>query len=122
MAYYRRLEGAKCCLSPRLGDDGELFKKWDNDLDVILQASMNGYTTPATLLYEDPARAREMLKHMFLIVDSETDPPIGWCSLFVRIPENRRGMLAIMIGEKESWGGATGRRRSDSYSTTGLAS
>jgi len=109
MAYYRRLEGAKCYLSPRSGDDGELFKKWDNDLDVILQASMNGYTTPATLLYEDPARAREMLKHMFVIVDSETDTPIGWCSLFMRIPENRRGMLAIMIGEKEYWGRGYGQ-------------
>jgi RimJ/RimL family protein N-acetyltransferase len=109
MAYYRRLEGTKCYLSPRSGDDGELFKKWDNDLDVILQASMNGYTTPATLLYEDPARAKEMLKHMFVIVDDETDTPIGWCSLFIRIPENRRAMLAIMIGEKDYWGRGYGQ-------------
>jgi RimJ/RimL family protein N-acetyltransferase len=104
MTHYRRLAGAKCYLSPRSESDAELFKKWDNDLDVILQASMNGYSTPATLAYEDPACAKEMLKHLFVIVDSETDQPIGWCSLFFRMPENRHAMLAIMIGEKEYWG------------------
>ena len=104
MTHYRRLAGAKCYLSPRSDSDAELFKKWDNDLEVILPASMNGYNTPATLAYEDPARAKEMLKHLFVIVDSETEQPIGWCSLFFRMPENRHAMLAIMIGEKEYWG------------------
>ena len=103
MTHYRRLAGAKCYLSPRCDSDAELFKKWDNDLEVILPASMNGYNTPATLAYEDPARAKEMLKHMFVIVDGETDQPVGWCSLFFRIPENRHAVLAIMIGEKDYW-------------------
>jgi RimJ/RimL family protein N-acetyltransferase len=109
MTHYRRLAGTKCYLSPRSDDDTERFKRWDNDLDVILQASMNGFTTPATLLYEDPARAKEILKHMFVIVDAETDAPIGWCSLFYRLPENRRAQLAIMIGEKEFWGRGYGQ-------------
>lgn len=109
MTYYRRLAGTKCYLSPRSGQEGELLKKWDNDLDVILQASMNGFSTPATLAYEDPGRAKEMLKHMFMIVDADTDLPIGWCSLFTRIPENRHAMLAIMIGEKEYWGRGYGQ-------------
>lgn len=104
MTHYRRLAGTRCYLSPRSDSDAELFKKWDNDLNVILQASMNGYSTPATLTYEDPARAKEMLKHMFVIVDSETDQPIGWCSLFSQVPENRHALLAIMIGEKDYWG------------------
>ena len=109
MTHYRRLAGATCYLSPRSDSDTELFKKWDNDLDVILQASMNGHSTPATLIYQDPARAKEMLKHMFVIVEAQADHPIGWCSLFVRIPENRRAMLAIMIGEKEYWGRGYGQ-------------
>ena len=109
MTHYRRLAGTRCYLSPRSDSDAELFKKWDNDLEVILPASMNGYNTPATLAYEDPSRANEMLKHMFVIVDSETDQLIGWCSLFFRTPENRHAMLAIMIGEKEYWGRGYGQ-------------
>jgi len=109
VTHYRRLAGAKCYLSPRSESDVELFKKWDNDLEVILPASMNGYNTPATLAYEDPARAKEMLKHLFVIVDSQTEQPIGWCSLFFRMPENRHAMLAIMIGEKEYWGRGYGQ-------------
>jgi len=107
--YYRRLEGSICYLSPRSGSDAEMFKKWDNDLDVVLQASMNGYGTPATAIYADPSRAGERLKHFFVIVESETDRPIGWCALFYQLPENRRANLAIMIGEKDAWGKGFGQ-------------
>jgi len=104
MPYYKRLAGKRCYLSPPTGSDAEMFKAWDNDLDVILQASMTGYATPATAFYTDPGPARERLKHLFVIVESETDQPIGWCALFYQMPENRRASLAIMIGEKDKWG------------------
>ena len=109
MTHHRRLVGTTCYLAPRTDGDAEWFKKWDNDLEVILQASMNGYSTPATLTHEDPARAKEMLKHLLVIADVESDRPLGWCALFNRIPENRRAQLAIMIGEKEFWGRGVGQ-------------
>ena len=62
------------------------------------------WRSSATLAYADPARTKETLKHMFMIVDAESDRPIGWCNLFFSIPENRHAMLAIMIGEREFWG------------------
>ena len=104
MPHYQRLRGTKCYLSPPSDGDGELIKKWENDLEVLLGASMDGLSTPAAALYRAAGQLPKGLDNLFMIVDLETDNPIGWCALFCQLPANRRGSLAIIIGEKEYWG------------------
>ena len=104
MAHFRRLCGEKCYLSPPDDSDAERIRAWDNDLEVLLAASMDGISTPASALYTSPDQRSKLLDHMMMIVDLETDAPIGWCALFYRIPANRRAHLGIIIGEKSSWG------------------
>jgi len=106
--HYRRLAGDLCYLSPRAQEDLPLLKAWDNDLEVILPASTRGYATPATSLYTGTVDAKRF-EHMFIIVDSATDQPIGWCALMGVDPINRRAHLAILIGEKPYWGKGYGR-------------
>lgn len=101
--HYRRLVGERCYLSPRCQEDLPFLKAWDNDLEVILPASLRGYATPATALYTGSPDASRY-EHMFIIVDSATDQPIGWCALMGVDPVNRRAILAILIGEKSYWG------------------
>ena len=104
MTHHRRLSGAKCYLSPPSEADAQRIKAWDNDLEVLLGASMNGITTPASSLYLTPGDPHKLLEHMLMIVDLETDTPIGWCALFAQVPTNRRASLGIIIGEKTYWG------------------
>lgn len=104
MTHYRRLEGTICYLSPPADGDGLLIQKWDNDLGVLLGATMNGFSTPASTLYQQPGKPSKLLEHMLMIVDRETDTPIGWSSLFCQAPENRRASLGIIIGERAYWG------------------
>jgi RimJ/RimL family protein N-acetyltransferase len=104
MAHHRRLSGSLCYLSPREEEDVERIKIWDNDLEVLLGASMNGISTPASSVYLTPDRPSNLLEHMLMIIDLETDVPIGWCALFLQAPVNRRASLGIIIGEKAYWG------------------
>lgn len=104
MPHHRRLCGTKCYLSPSDETDAQKIQAWENDLEVLLGASMDGISTPASSLYRTPNEPSRMLDHMMMIVDLETDTPIGWCALFPQIPANRRAILGIMIGEKSYWG------------------
>lgn len=104
MTHHRRLCGTKCYLSPHDETDAQRIQTWDNDLEVLLGASMNGISTPASSLYLTPSQPSKLLEHMLMIVDLETDTPIGWCGLFLQIPTNRRASLGIIIGEKAYWG------------------
>jgi len=104
MAHFRRMCGETCYLSPPDGSDADRIVAWDNDLEVLLGASMDGVSTPASAHYRTPGQLPKMLEHMMMIVDLETDVPIGWCALFTQIPANRRAMLGIIIGEKSYWG------------------
>ena len=104
MTHYRKLTGTRCYLSPPDETDAQIIQAWDNDLEVLLGASMNGISTPASSLYLTPNQPSKLLEHMMMIVDLKTDGSIGWCSLFVQVPTNRRASLGIIIGEKQYWG------------------
>ena len=104
MTHFRRLCGERCYLSPPDESDAERIKAWDNDLEVLLAASMDGVSTPASALYRSPDQVPKMLDHMMMIVDLETDTSIGWCALFCQIAVNRRASLGIIIGDKAYWG------------------
>jgi len=104
MGHFQRMCGEKCYLSPPDDSDSERIKTWDNDLEVLLGASMDGVSTPASALHRTPGQAAKLLDHMMMIVDLETDTPIGWCALFYQIPANRHALLGIIIGDKSYWG------------------
>lgn len=109
MPHYRRICGEKCYLSPSDASDAERIKAWENDLQVLLGASMDGVSTPASTLYRAPDQPAKLLDHMMMIVDLETDTPIGWCALFCNVPVNRRASLGIIIGETSYWGRGYGQ-------------
>ena len=104
MAHFQRMCGEKCYLSPPDDSDAERIKAWDNDLEVLLAASMDGISTPASVRYRTPGQTPKLLDHMMMIVDLQTDTPVGWCTLFYQIPANRRASLGIIIGDKSYWG------------------
>jgi len=80
MAHYQRVSGEKCYLSPPDASDAEQIKAWDNNLQVLLGASMDGVSTPASTLYRTADKPSRMLEHLMMIVDLETNMPIGWCA------------------------------------------
>lgn len=102
----RKLLGEKTYLSPMGPEAADLWYRWHNDLETALLASSPGHRTPGTLQEYQQVIGRfiEQKAHAFLILDSATDGPIGWCALFVIDAPNRRGMLSVLIGERDYWG------------------
>ena len=104
MSYYKKIVGQKCYLSPCSAEDAEKWTEWLNDLDVTLPLGDEAYT-PFSLekCREDVNHAIQNQDHIFTIVDTETDAPIGRCLLFSIDWVNRHAMLGIFIGEKTFW-------------------
>jgi RimJ/RimL family protein N-acetyltransferase len=110
MSYQKMLVGSKCYLSPCTVEDAEKWTLWDNDLEVAVPLGDEAYT-PTSL-----EKSREIIgdvisgqKHVFGIVDIETDELVGRCLLFDIDHVNRKAMLGITIGEKGYWGKGYGQ-------------
>lgn len=106
MNLVRKLIGEKTYLSPMNSDAAELWYRWHNDLETSSLASSPGSRSPGSLaefsqVLEGFAKQRF---HTFVIADSETDTPIGWCALVRVNPICRRAELAALIGERDYWG------------------
>ena len=104
MPIYKKLAGEKCYLSPCRLEDAEHWAKWFNDLEVTIPLGDEAYT-PTSLEGEQEA-VRDILKnnrHIFSIIDLETDQTIGRCMFFNIDAINRSAMLGIVIGEKGHW-------------------
>lgn len=104
MGYYRKMIGAKCYLSPASLDDAVQWTAWLNDLEVALPLGDEAFTlispeTQQALIAESPRRN----DHIFAIIDSHGDQPIGRCLLFGVDPINRSAMAGIFIGAKSDW-------------------
>ena len=104
MAYYRKLAGEKCYLSPIQPEDAELWTAWMNDLEVTVPLGDEAYQ-PYSLekMREEVAGAIRRQEHIFTIVECATDRPVGRCLLFAIDAVNRSAMLGIVIGEKSAW-------------------
>ncbi len=105
MEYVRKLEGEKTYLSPMTPEHASLWYRWHNDLETALLAQSPGHRSPGTVS-EYRETIEQFLKnrwHPFLIVENETDQPVGWCGLVRFEPIPRRAMLAALIGEKAQW-------------------
>ena len=110
MAYFKKLIGTKCYLSPCSQEEAEKWTEWDNDLEIAVPLGDEAYT-PYTL-----EKMREILddvskqqSHIFSIVNLETETAIGRCLLFNVDLVNRQATLGIVIGEKEYWGKGFGQ-------------
>jgi RimJ/RimL family protein N-acetyltransferase len=99
LSHIKRFVGEKCHLAIPIPEDGEKWRVWDNNLELVLPASGSGYRTPATALYTEKSIPKDVPLHFFSIVDLETDQAIGWCKLDRVHPINRRGDISIVIGE-----------------------
>ena len=83
MPTYRMLTGEKCYLSPCRPEDAERWAEWFNDLEVTIPLGDEAYT-PTSLKAEQDA-IQDVLRnnrHVFSIVDLETDEVIGRCLFF----------------------------------------
>jgi len=110
MAYFKKLIGTKCYLSPCSQEEASKWTEWDNDLEIAIPLGDEAYT-PYTL-----EKMRDILdevskdqSHIFSIVNLETDKAIGRCLLFNIDQVNRQATLGIVIGEKEYWGKGYGK-------------
>ena len=104
MAYYKKLIGEKCYLSPVTMEDAEKWTEWFNDLEVALRTGHEAYT-PLPL-----DKHRELInsyiqyqENVFTIVDLETNNPIGQCILYDLVPVDGTAQVSITVGEKEYW-------------------
>ncbi len=106
MPHVQKLVGSKTYLSPLSSDDAEFMYRWHNDLETIFLAQGPGLRSPGTVSefgeFIDTFHKRKW--PILMIVDLETDQPIGWCSLWNVRPAQNQAEVAIMIGEREYWG------------------
>lgn len=110
MAYYRKLAGEKCYLSPVQFEDAAAWTAWMNDLEVTLPLGDEAYI-PYSLerMRDDVADAIQRQQHIFSIVDLVDDILIGRCLLFAMDTVNRSAMMGILIGDKAYWGKGYGQ-------------
>lgn len=105
MPYYAKMSAEKCYLSPCSGEDGELWARWMNDLDVSLPLGDEAYMTVGLeRMQEDVQQIIARGEHVFTIVERQSGCAIGRCLLFALDMVNRSAMLGIFIGEKSYWG------------------
>ncbi len=104
MTYYRKLAGERCYLSPIQSEDAQLWTAWMNDLEVTLPLGDEAYL-PYSLekMQAEVTEAIRRQDHIFTIVESAGDRPVGRCLLFAIDAVNRSAMLGIVIGEKSAW-------------------
>lgn len=102
MAYYRKLEGKLCYLSPMDPQDYRKYTKWVNDLDTALGMLFLG----SVLGEEKEAEFVDRLKdgQNFAIVESTTDRLIGNCGIPDVNGKDRSCEVGIFIGEAEMRG------------------
>ncbi|MCX8110798.1 MAG: GNAT family N-acetyltransferase [Syntrophorhabdaceae bacterium] len=104
MAYYMKLIGEKCYLSPINMEDADLWAMWFNDLEVAIYNGHEAYTPmPTEKQREIIANYIQYQEHAFNIVDLTTDRPIGCCMIYEVDHVNRTAQLSMTIGEKEYW-------------------
>jgi len=108
MAYYKKVDGGKCYLSPIDLGDFEKYTGWLNDPEVF--RFLNLATVNITLDAEQEALSEISRKHNYGIIDSSEDNLIGICG-FVSIDQlNQSAECGIFIGDKEYWNKGYGSR------------
>ena len=102
MAYFKKLVGDKCYLSPIDPDDAPAFAAWVNDAEVAA-----GVTLARQVLGVERMRDK-LVRHAgrpayFAIVALDGDELIGECGIDDISGVDRTGELVILIGDKRFW-------------------
>lgn len=100
MKYFKKLVGDRIYLSPRSGEDAEIFTEWMNDFQVT------DYTGRSAQVMTVEAERKYLESHIddectFVIVTIENDKMIGTISLEKIDRNHRTATLGIFIGEAE---------------------
>ena len=104
MAYYKKVAGDKCYLSPIDMNDAEKFTAWLNDPEVIINLD----TVSKSLTLESEKEFLQSISKsnniIFGIIDNSTDNIIGTCGLHGINNIDGTAEFGIFIGEKTRWG------------------
>jgi len=103
MAYYERVVGERCYLSPIDPDDAPKYTAWINDpeLSIMLQIVVK----PVSIVSEREF-AEKFAKdpYQFAIVNKETNELMGGCGLKDVDLINRTSQMGIFLGDRNDWG------------------
>lgn len=101
----KKLVGEQVSLVVPSSADAELWAGWMNDLTVALPLGYEAYY-PITVdaMAGEIADIAEKRKHVFTVVENETERRIGQCMLSAVDAVNRAGEVSVVIGEKDVWG------------------
>lgn len=93
------------------GEDVDVYHTWRNDVEVMrtTNPSMDVYTWEDTNGFVNQIILHASSSKSYMIVDSQTNRPIGITSLIQIDLKNRNAECIIDIGEKEYWGKGYGR-------------
>ncbi|WGV60887.1 GNAT family protein [Brevibacillus brevis] len=93
------------------GEDVDVYHTWRNDEEVMrtTNPSMDVYTWEDTNGFVNQVILHASSSKNYMIVDCQTNRPIGITSLIQIDLKNRNAECIIDIGEKEYWGDGYGR-------------
>lgn len=99
-------ESARVCLRKMIEDDIPIYQKWRNDMDVLRTTNpfIDMYTYGDTKAFVEHVILGASASKSYMILDKESQRPIGITSLIQIDFKNRNGECIIDIGEKEYWG------------------
>ncbi|MFC8685206.1 GNAT family N-acetyltransferase [Brevibacillus porteri] len=88
------------------GEDVDVYHTWRNDVEVMrtTSPSMDVFTWDDTNGFVNQVILHASSSKSYMIVDSQTNRPIGITSLIQIDLKNRNAECIIDIGEKEYWG------------------
>jgi RimJ/RimL family protein N-acetyltransferase len=105
MIYFNKMTGNLVFLSPVQAEDGDLWARWLNDLEVALPLGDEAYTVlPLERMRADAAECVRSQDPVFTIVEKAGRKPVGRALLFGVNTIDRHAMCGLFIGEKECWG------------------
>ncbi len=102
MAYFRKLVGERCYLSPLDPDDAPRFAAWVNDPEVAAGVTLARQVLGVERMRDKVARHAGRQAY-FAIVALDGDELIGNCGIDDISAVDRTGELVIMIGDKRFW-------------------
>jgi len=87
-------------------EDVPVYHKWRNDPEVMRTTSpyLDVYTLAETRAFVEQVILGSGTSKSYMIIEKETQMPIGITSLIHIDPKNRNAECIIDIGEKEYWG------------------
>ncbi|NRS17115.1 GNAT family N-acetyltransferase [Brevibacillus sp. HB1.4B] len=93
------------------GEDVDVYHTWRNDVEVMrtTNPSMDVYTWEDTNGFVNQVILHASSSKSYMILDSQTNRPIGITSLIQIDLKNRNAECIIDIGGKEYWGKGYGR-------------